>query len=199
MGSRVDGTAVEGRISGLWLYVCYACYPVTRGPLGPYCENVHISVSHDLNDQEAESKQKIREGSWEETKPHVIVDCTRDDLEDIRQLLLSIPEYPVKYGPSTMRSFSRTPRFYEMCVVAKEVKVRRPLEAGPEAETDVDTDAEHDARLIGRVVGVVAAAEMRRGSANIIMVAVDEKYRRMGLGREPKVYTYAAKFYALRT
>lgn len=133
-------------------------------------------------------KPRRKDGMWGASKPHAIVDCTRNDLEEIRQLLLATPEYPVKYGPSTMRSFARSERFFDMCVVAKEVKTKNRTGAGTdadsEAETEAETDREEDTRVLGRVVGVVGAAEMSVGSANILMVAVDKNFRRMGLGKK---------------
>lgn len=117
------------------------------------------------------------------SKPYAIVDCTENDLEAMRQLLLVTPEYPVTYKRSTMRYFAGLPRFFEMCVVAKEAM------AAPQsdADTEADTDSEDGFRTLGRVVGLVAAAEMPRGTADILMVAVHKDFRRMGLGKAPRL------------
>ncbi|KAL8436499.1 hypothetical protein Efla_006750 [Eimeria flavescens] len=131
-------------------------------------------------------------------RDYVIVDCQPKDLEPIRQLLLETPEYPVKYSRASMRSFAEFPRFYDLCVVAKELQEQ----ADPaEAETEAESDSEEDRRArkqqqLGRVVAVVGAAEVRRGVANILMVAVDKDFRRRGIAREAlkAVLTKASKF-----
>ncbi|XP_026193613.1 uncharacterized protein LOC34619569 [Cyclospora cayetanensis] len=118
---------------------------------------------------------------WRAAKPPVVVDCTADDLEEIRQLLLHTPEYPVKYQSYTMRSFSMSPHFFDMCVVAKY------LGSTSSDEADTEADEEEDTPRPGGIIGVVAAAEMSAKSANILMVAVHENFRRMGLGEPSQI------------
>ncbi|KAL8272423.1 hypothetical protein Esti_003713 [Eimeria stiedai] len=137
---------------------------------------------------EAEGAARLNNSSRSEEawasgkKRHAIVDCRKNDLEAIRRLLLRTPEYPVKYAPSTMRHFYETPRFPDMCVVAREI-LDDANEDTEETEAESDSDTESRKSGLGRIVGVVGAGEARKGSANIMMVAVDKDFRRMGIAK----------------
>ncbi|KAL8455457.1 hypothetical protein Emag_000726 [Eimeria magna] len=121
-------------------------------------------------------------GEAEGVKPPHDETSRENDLEEIRHLLLRTPEYPVKYNSSTMLYFYQTPRFPDMCVVAREV-VDDINEDDIETEAESDSDAERRKRGLGRIVGVVGAGEVKKSSANIMMVAVDKDFRRMGLAK----------------
>ncbi|ESS28902.1 acetyltransferase, GNAT family protein [Toxoplasma gondii GAB2-2007-GAL-DOM2] len=88
-----------------------------------------------------------------------------DDVEDVRSLLLRTDEYPVKYSSSTMQYFLRRPLFKQLSVVARE---KQP--AGPGQRR--------------KIIGVAGTSLDDQGMANIMMLAIDSNYRRMGLGRE---------------
>ena len=153
-----------------------------------------------------------------------IVDCTPQDLEAVRSLLLRTAEYPVKYSRSTMQYFSHYRYFYDLCVVAKidnNLETKETVYTETERETDkaetegeeteaetdyTETETEEEAqdayddeketarrqrrnakykRKQGDIIGVVGAAETQTGCVNILMVAVDERYRRLGIGLSP--------------
>ncbi|KEP60059.1 UNVERIFIED_CONTAM: acetyltransferase, GNAT family protein [Hammondia hammondi] len=88
-----------------------------------------------------------------------------DDVEDVRSLLLRTDEYPVKYSSSTMWYFLRRPLFKQLSVVAREKQPPQPGERR-------------------KIIGVAGTALDDQGMANIMMLAIDSNYRRMGLGRE---------------
>ncbi|PHJ25018.1 gnat family protein [Cystoisospora suis] len=90
---------------------------------------------------------------------------TVDDAEEVRVLLLRAKEYPVKYSLSTMLHFHSMPLFQQLSVVARE---KRNEKTGKK----------------GKIVGVAGTALDSRGMANVMMLAVDDQHRRIGLGRE---------------
>nr|CEL70441.1 TPA: acetyltransferase domain-containing protein,putative [Neospora caninum Liverpool] len=88
-----------------------------------------------------------------------------DDAEDVRLLLLRTDEYPVKYTSSTMQYFLRMPLFQQLSVVARE---KQPANLGQKR----------------KLIGVAGTALDDQNMANVMMLAIDSSYRRMGLGRE---------------
>lgn len=135
-----------------------------------------------------------------EAGSYVIVKCERGDLEGIRQLLFGLKEYPVKYGPQTMRYFASLPHFYDMCLVAREVLPDEdPSDVSTAAESDgedpvaADSAASASKAVLGKVVAVVGAAESSWGSANVMMVGVDPRFRRKGIGASALYNSLEAK------
>lgn len=89
---------------------------------------------------------------------------TVDDAEEVRVLLLRSKEYPVKYSLSTMLHFHSMPLFQQLSVVAREKRNEKTGEKG-------------------KIVGVAGTALDNRGMANVMMLAVDDQHRRIGLGK----------------
>lgn len=90
---------------------------------------------------------------------------TVDDAEEVRLLLLHAKEYPVKYSLSTMLHFHGMPLFQQLSVVARE-------------------KSNEATRQKGKIVGVAGTALDNRGMANVMMLAVDDQHRRLGLGKQ---------------